>query len=436
VQFSIRIVIIPILKAELGHTSVNKVSQKPLFRSTGALACSLVFAGVLTGCGGASGDALPPTIGGSGAPATSSTLSPQAALGEKIFHDGSLSANGTISCASCHDPDHAFAGATASNVPVPLAGASNQVQGFRNAPSLRYLQANPAFFFDDEGTPTGGFDRDGRANSLQEQAQRPFLAAHEMANASVADVASKLSHAAYAAEFRQVFGDQVFADPATAFARALLALQKYEQEDTEEFAPYSSKYDAFIAGRTKLSAQETRGLALFNDPQKGNCAGCHPSARGSNGEPPLFTDFTYDNLGVPRNPDIAANDDPAYFDLGLCGPDRTDLADRSDLCGAFKVPTLRNVAITAPYFHNGRFETLVDLVRFYVRRDTNPEEWYPLGPDGQPQKFNDLPPDLVGNVNTVEVPYNRHPGDLPALDETEIQDLVAFLQTLTDGFQP
>jgi len=400
------------------------------YRWGALVACSLA----LTGCGGASGDALPPVTPGTGStPVT--TLSAQAALGEKIFHDTSLSASRSVSCATCHDPDHAFAGSSATT-PVPLGGVNGTTQGFRNAPSLKYLTVNPSFFFDDEGTPTGGFDRDGRANTLMEQARRPFLAAHEMANASAAEVATKLSQASYAAEFRSVFGDQIFADPETAFQRALFALQKYQQEDTEEFAPYSSKYDAFISGRTQLSAQETRGLALYNNPVKGNCAGCHPSARGSNGEPALFTDFTYDNLGVPRNPAIAANSDPAYFDLGLCGPDRADLADRTDLCGAFKVPTLRNVALTAPYFHNGRFNTLVDVVRFYVRRDTNPEEWYPLDAGGQPQKFNDLPPEDVGNVNTTEVPYNRHVGDLPALDETEIQDLVAFLQTLTDGFQP
>jgi cytochrome c peroxidase len=387
----------------------------------------------LAACDGGSGDALPPgdTAGG----ASGATLSAQAALGEQIFHDASLSATGHLSCASCHDPDHAFAG-NLSTAPVPLGGVSGTVQGFRNAPSLNYLTANPSFFFDDEGTPTGGFDRDGRANSLIEQARRPFLAAHEMANASPAEVVAKLSRAEYATQFRSVFGEQIFSDPEVALARALFALQKYQQEDTAEFAPFTSKYDAFLAGRTQLSAQELRGLALFNNPQKGNCAACHPSARGRNGESPLFTDFTYDNLGVPRNPAIVANDDPTYFDLGLCGPDRTDLADRVDLCGAFKVPTLRNIALTAPYFHNGRFQTLEDVVRFYVRRDTHPEEWYPLGADGQPRKFDDLPPELAANVNTTEAPYNRHPGDLPALDETETQDLVAFLQTLTDGFQP
>jgi cytochrome c peroxidase len=366
------------------------------------------------------------------APAATDKLSATAALGEKIFEDPSLSASGQVACASCHESDHAFAGDTV----VPIGGVGVDVQGFRNAPSLTYLTQNPAFFFDDEGTPTGGFDRDGRAASLAEQARRPFLAAHEMANASVADVVDKLSRAAYAAEFRTVFGDQIFATPDAAFERALFALQKYQQEDTAEFAPFTSKYDAFLAGKTQLTDGELRGFVLFNDPRKGNCAACHPSAR-ADGAPPLFTDFTYDNLGVPRNADIRANDAAGYFDLGLCGPDRTDLAQMRELCGAFKVPTLRNVALTAPYFHNGRFATLTEVLRFYVRRDTHPDEWYPIDPaTGLAHKFDDLPADLTVNVNTTEPPYDRRPGDLPALTEPEIQDVVAFLQTLTDGFTP
>jgi len=382
----------------------------------------------LAGCNGTEGSHDPV-----GSPAPGTQLSALASLGKQIFHDESLSASGRMSCATCHNPAHGFAQPTASG--VPEGGAALDQPGVRNAPSLTYLTANPPFFFDDEGTPTGGFNRDGRALDLADQARRPFLTAFEMGNASVADVVEKLSHASYAADFRAQFGEQVFADGDAAFLGTREALQAYERE-APEFAPYSSKYDYFLAGRAQLTEPEMRGLALFNNPQKGNCAGCHPSSRGADGGPPLFTDFTYDNLGVPRNTAIAANDDPSYFDLGLCGPLRTDLADRTDLCGAFKVPSLRNVALTAPYFHNGRFQTLREALGFYVRRDTNPEEWYPLGSDGLVHKFDDLPPQYVGNVNTTEVPYNRHPGEAPALSPAEIDDVIAFLQTLTDGYQP
>lgn len=354
-------------------------------------------------------------------------------LGEKIFHDPSLSASGQLSCATCHDEQHALAQANSEG--VPFGGPNLDQPGLRNTPSLTYLKDTPAFYFDAEGTPTGGFTRDGRANSFAEQAVRPFLTTFEMANASVADVIDKLSRAGYAADFKRLFGEQIFNDSEQAFLNARLALQAYQQDDGD-FAPFSSKYDYFLAGKAQLSDQELRGFALFNNPEKGNCAGCHPSGRREGGKPPLFTDFTYDNLGVPRNDAIAANQDPDYFDLGLCGPLRTDLGDRTDLCGAFKVPTLRNVALTAPYFHNGKFQTLQEVLSFYVRRDTNPEEWYPIGTNGLPEKFNDLPTEYQINVNTTEVPYNRHEGDSPALSAGEIDDVVAFLNTLTDGYQP
>jgi cytochrome c peroxidase len=381
----------------------------------------------LTACGGGGGATT-----GTSAPTVA--LSAAAALGEKIFNDVSLSASGRMACATCHDPA-AGHGTGAPDLVVPPGGAALDTPGFRNAPSLRYLNANPAFFFDDEGTPTGGFNRDGRASSLIDQAQRPFLAAHEMANASPADVIAKLAAAPYVEEFRRVFGAGILDTPDLAFDRIRFALARYQTEDAD-FHRFDSKYDLFLADHVALTGRELQGLALFNNPAKGNCAACHPSARGADGALPLFTDFTYDNIGVPRNPAIPANADSTYYDLGLCGPFRTDLADRTDLCGAFKVPTLRNIAVTAPYFHNGRFGTLQEVVGFYVRRDTNPEEWYPLNADGSVNRFDDLPPRYHGNVNTTEAPYNRKPGDAPALTPDEIDLVVEFLGTLTDGYQP
>lgn len=386
----------------------------------------LAAALLLAACGGGGGSSSSP--GG----ATPKALSPAADLGRQIFSDASLSASGKLACSGCHDPARAHAGN--DGLAVPFGGPAGTTPGFRNAPSLNYLERNPPFFFASDGTPTGGFDRDGRANTLAEQSERPLLAAHEMANGDHASAVAKLARATYAAQFQQVFGANIFSDPDAAFARMQYALQQYQSED-DDFHPYDSKYDAFVAGKAQLSAQELHGLALFNDPAKGNCAACHPSSK-ANGQPALFTDFTYDNLGVPRNANIPANADPAYYDLGLCGPFRNDLASRGDLCGAFKVPTLRNIAITAPYFHDGRFDDLKDVVRFYVRRDTNPDEFYPVAPDGSLVKFDDLPPIYRNNVNQTEVPYNRKPGEAPALNDAEIDDLVAFLQTLTDGYTP
>lgn len=355
-------------------------------------------------------------------------LSATARLGERIFNDAGLSASGQLACAGCHDAMLAHA----SNETVNLGGATMSLLGSRNSPSLRYLDLTPAFNFDSEGTPNGGFNRDGRADTLIAQARRPFLSTNEMANASIADVVTRLRAADYAEDFRAIFGSGVFDDGEQAFERALFALAAFQREDPA-FHPYSSRYDDFLRGQGSLSEQELRGLALYNNPQKGNCGACHLNGRGADGSLPLFTDFTFDNFGASRNPALAVNADPNFFDLGLCGPSRTDLADRPDLCGAFKVPTLRNIAVTAPYFHNGVFTTLTQTVGFYVRRDTNPEEWYPLKADGTVDKFNDLPAFAKRNVNVTEVPYNRRPGDAPALNEAEIADVVAFLNTLTDA---
>ena len=177
-----------------------------------------------------------------------------------------------------------------------------------------------------------------------------------------------------------------------------------------------------------------RGLQLFNDEKKGNCFACHPSARETDGSMPAFTDFTYDNLGVPRNPAQMRNADPDFYDLGLCARASGDLKHRADLCGAFKVPSLRNVALRQAYFHNGYFTDLREVIQFYVQRDTHPEKWYGSHADGSLNKFDDLPPSYKANVNTEEGPYDRAPGDAPALNDDEIDAVLAFLRTLNDGW--
>ena len=356
-----------------------------------------------------------------------------ASLGARLFRDASLSASGAMSCATCHDPARAHA--QANDFAVQQGGANLDVPGFRAAPSLRYLNIGMPFSFRNDGTPSGGFNRDGRADTLLEQARRPLLAPHEMANDNTAAFTARLSQATYAAEFRRVFGDDIFADADLALYAAQYSLAAYEQT-AFEFHPFDSKFDLFLARKQMLSAQELRGYFLFNSQAKGGCAACHPSTRQSDGSPPVFTDYSYDSLGVPRNAEIPANADAEYFDLGLCGPDRTDLAEHRELCGRFKVPTLRNVATRKVLFHNGRFHSLKEAIRFYVRRDTNPEQFYPRDASGAAQKFNDMPLPLMRNVNTVEVPYDRHRGDAPALSDSEIDDLIAFLNTLTDGYDP
>jgi cytochrome c peroxidase len=246
-------------------------------------------------------------------------------------------------------------------------------------------------------------------------------------------VIRKVQHAAYAAQFREVFGARVFDDETLAFKAVLMALETFQQSPAE-FYPYTSKYDAWLRHQTALSAEELRGLAAFNDPAKGNCARCHPSSMRE-GAFPQFTDFGYAAIGAPRNPAIPANADPRYYDLGLCGPLRTDLTGKSEYCGLFRTPSLRNVATRRVFFHNGVFHRLEDVVRFYAERDTRPDKWYSRAADGQVRKFDDLPAAYQANVDRM-APFDRQAGEKPSLSEADVRDIVAFLQALTDGYDP
>lgn len=363
------------------------------------------------------------------------------ALGRTMFFDAGLSRSGRVSCASCHDPAHAYGPARADGVlPGGGSGAGDRTRaarGFRAVPSLRYLHRLPPFdehHVDDEGDdgidmgPTGGHDWDGRADSAHAQARGPLLSADEMGGPTPAAVVERLRRAPYADRFRAAFGEHVFDDDATAFEAASMALEVF-QESPADFYPYTSRYDAVLRGQAVLNPSEARGLALFNDPAKGNCASCHLSAPTAEGAFPLFTDFGHIAIGVPRNRRLAANADPGFFDLGLCGPLRADLAGEPTYCGRFRTPSLRNVAVRPSFFHNGVVRRLDEAVRFYATRDTDPARWYRQG-----RRFDDLPARYHANVNTDQ-PFGSAVGSQPALSESEIADVVAFLKTLTDADQ-
>jgi cytochrome c peroxidase len=362
------------------------------------------------------------------------------AVGEKIFFDASLSASGRVACATCHHPDHAFG--PADGRAVQLGGKDGRQPGLRAVPSLKYLQVVPQFTehyheSEDDGDasvdngPTGGLTWDGRIDRGRDQARLPLFSPFEMANDSSTALAARVRQAPYADELRKIVGVHRFADDEGVVAGITEALEVFEQD--ERFYPYSSKYDAYLAGRATLSPQEARGLALFNDPAKGHCNNCHRSERSGNATPPQFTDYGLIAIGVPRNRDIPANADPEFFDLGACGPLRTDLAGRKDYCGFFKTPTLRNVALRRTFFHNGFVHSLREAIAFYVERDTRPDNWYPRDLSGNVQKFDDLPAAYQGNVNN-EPPFGARDDNRPALSPSEIDDIVAFLQTLTDGY--
>jgi cytochrome c peroxidase len=442
-----------------------------------AAAMVVALTAALAGCGGGSGGS------GTASPATADPALALAA-GQALFFDASLSASGQQSCGTCHVPSRAFTAnpTTDHGLPVPLGGANMDQPGFRNTPSLLYASFTPPFSL--AGGPVGGLFRDGRASSLATQAQQPFITPFEMANSSAAEVVTRLqSSPATLQAFVAAYGSAVLADPESTLEDIGLALAAFESQP--QFHPFTSKYDAWLAGKAQLSALELTGLELFNNPARGNCTACHPSQPQGYASQALFTDFTYDNVGIPRNWSIPANtpgsasptavDVPAdaeyaYYDLGLCGPfrpaatdvnARPDLSATTSLCGLFKVPTLRNVAITPPYFHNGVFSDLHQVVEWYVTRDINNNTGnnpnpVAAGPGGNPYQlvgtfytaadgtpdayeYNDLPVRYDANVNVGEVPYTPPAfggGQAPTLSAQDIDAVVAFLCTLTDGFDP
>ena len=242
----------------------------------------------------------------------------------------------------------------------------------------------------------------------------PPLNPLEMANTDTVSIFEKLVELGYSGMFKEVYGPEALSDPSTAFNNMADAIAAYEM--TEEFRPFTSKLDYFMKGEAELTTQEMSGMALFVSELKGNCAACHPNTVLPDGTPPLFTYFSYDNLGAPKNPE-----NPFYSfeeDLNPEGKDFVDLGlgltvkDKAEN-GKFRVPTLRNVAITPPYLHNGVFKTLFQVVSFYNSRDILP--W--------PE------PEVTENVNFDEM------GDL-GLTNQEMEDIVAFLHTLTDGWIP
>lgn len=363
-------------------------------------------------------------------------------LGRLVFEDKALSEPAGVACASCHDPEHAFHGTNGSTVPGIAAGSRPGTFGKRNVPSIMYLAYSPRFGFrKDPDKPgkleaSGGQFWDGRADTLTDQITGPMLDANEMNNPSIEAIVAKVGRAPYAEAFRKLFGAQVFDDPKVAIRRIGDAVAAYEASSA--FAPFSSKFDDYLRGTAELTAEEKLGFKLFSDKKKGNCIACHVGVEGSNDPTDwIFTDFTYDVLGTPRNPAIPVNREAGHYDLGLCEqPGLVARLPRSiklkSLCGAFKVPTLRNVAIIGPYYHNSVFASLRDAVAFYATRDTDPGRWYPKDAKGRVLKYNDLPRAYWANVNTDEVPYDRKPGQKPRLDDREIDALVAFLKTLTD----
>ena len=351
-------------------------------------------------------------------------------LGRKIFSDPQMSEPAGTSCSSCHDPSRAYAGNNGSTNGVARGSRAGHYAK-RNTPSALYLRMVRRFHFHwEEDMPLpdafAGFFWDGRADSIAELTRQPMLNPDEMNNRDPAQIAAKIQASAYADDFRQVLGGS-FDDADAVLAGAGKAIEAFLLSD--EMSPYTSKYDDVIRGRAKFTEIETRGLALFKDREKGNCRSCHKFDDGvADPSRSPFTDYGFEVVGVPRNRDIPATADAKFDDLGLCeSPAAPKPAKEERFCGAFRTPSLRNVAVRTRFMHNGAFASLRDVVKFYATRDADPKHWYPHA------KFDDLPAPYRQFVNTVKVPYSTAAGGKPRLDDGDIDAIVAFLGTLTDA---
>ena len=371
-------------------------------------------------------------------------LTPQEQLGKELFFD-KISEPDWMSCANCHAPEVGFVG------PIPgvnkkgavYKGAITKRFGNRKPPSSAYATFSPIFHYDVvEELFIGGNFWDGRAtgerlgNPAADQALGPFLNPVEQNNADKKAVLVQIEKSKYASLWEEVWGEPISYDTQAEidqnYDRVGLSIAEYEASD--KVNPFSSKYDYFLDGLADLTLQELEGMNLFNGVAL--CSECHTSELGSGGEHPLFTDFTFDNLGAPKNPEnpfydmdevFLPNGNPinslgdAWIDKGLGGFLETRSEWQSlaaENMGKHKVPTLRNVDkrpgnnFTKAYLHNGVFKSLKEVVHFYNTRDV--ETW--------------PPPEVPQNVNTSEL------GDL-GLTEDQEDAIVAFMTTLSDGYR-
>ncbi len=339
------------------------------------------------------------------------------ALGEQLFFDTNFSQNRTQSCATCHDPAQAFSDPRKGKVGGAVSiGDDGESHGDRNTPTLTYASLIPPFHEDGAGNYRGGQFWDGRADDLRAQAGQPMLNPVEMGMTSSEDVVARvLESPDYVAQFERLFGEDVFDDPDTAFDAGASALAAYQSSPI--FSTFDSKYDRVLRGEDTFTAQESFGRSVF---LSWNCQLCHMLRDKAATE--TFTSYEYHNIGVPVNEAARATNGlpPEHVDHGLLAREGIDDPQQD---GRFRVPTLRNIAVTAPYMHNGVFEELRTAIMFYNKYTSraasaqiNPETGEPWGD-----------PEVAENLSLKELESGL------ALDNARVDALIAFLETLTDA---
>jgi cytochrome c peroxidase len=341
-------------------------------------------------------------------------------LGRALFFDVSFSANRNQSCASCHDPARAFSDGRDSGVSGAVSlGSDGSSLGDRNAPSTTYAFLIPDFHKDDKNQYVGGYFHDGRAATMLDQAGQPFVNPIEMAlldNAAVVDRVRE--NPAYVESFEKLYGELVFDQPANAFSAITESIVAFER--TDQFAPFDSRYDRFLRGEYQLTEEEELGRLLFFSSLT-NCVTCHTLNRRESSARETFTDHHYYNIGVPTNAPVRQMNtlEESHRDLGLL---ENPAVDDPAQAGKFRVPSLRNVAVTGPYMHNGVFQELSTAIFFYGKftlsnqqSQLNPETGQPWG---QPEVAETVETDLLSQGQ----PITRERAEL----------IATFLRTLTD----
>lgn len=343
------------------------------------------------------------------------------AFGRVLFFDTNLSQNRTQSCATCHNPQHGLADARDNGVAGAVSlGDDGKSLGDRNTPTASYAAFSPQLHKNQQGVYVGGQFHDGRAADLAGQAAGPPLNPIEMGMPGKQAVVQRLrENPAYVEAMQTLFGADIFDRPEQAYTAMAESIAAFEQTDL--FAPFDSKYDRYLRGEYQPTAQEELGMTLFFSQQFTNCNICHQLQPRPAMAKETFSNYEYHNIGTPVNHAVrkANGSKKGHIDRGLLDNPKVDDPQQA---GKFKVPTLRNVAVTGPYMHNGVFKDLRTVLLFYNKynsrsrkRQINPEtgeQW--------------AVPEVAENIALQELQTG------PALDDKRIDALLAFLHMLTD----
>jgi len=342
-------------------------------------------------------------------------------LGEKLFFDPMLSKNYTQSCATCHNPQHGFIDNRDNSVHGAASlGDDKKSIGDRNTPTASYAMFSPKFYFDSKKNEyIGGQFYDGREHTLAGQAGGPPTNPVEMGIPSKKFMVERLKQdLTYNKEFKNIYGEDIFNNPQKAYSKMAQAIAAFEE--TETFAPFDSKYDRFLKSEYDLTPLEDLGRTLFFSNNNNNCASCH-LLKKEDAPRETFSNYQYHNIGVPQNHILMAKNvvnPKTFIDHGLLN--NPEISDKK-YDGKMKVPTLRNIAITSPYMHNGVFQKLSTVVEFY---------------DKYVNKERTLNPETGKKWAKPEVKIDKEDmkilKEAKALNERKVKALVAFMNTLTD----